>query len=116
MLKKAKKIKASSKYDLQTLKGDIKKIKTDSRDLKRDAETLKNDVKDLKSDNALTRLEMKFMEQRIDEKNKRYKDEILDGLDEVMGELQTMREENAAGAKILGDHEGRITKLESSLV
>ena len=111
-MKKPQKHKLS-KYNLQALKTDIKKLKTDSRDLKRDAQTLKSDMRDLKSDNALTRLEMKFMEQRIDEKNKRYKDEVLDGLDEVIGELQTMREENAGGSLRLQDHEERITKLES---
>lgn len=61
----------------------------------------------------MIRLEMKFIEQRIDEKSKRYKDEVLDGLDEVMGELQAMREDNAAGELRLQDHEERITKPES---
>ena len=74
-----------------------------------------------KSDIALVRLDMKDMEQRIDDKNRGYKDEILTGLDEVMGELQTRREEDSAGTKLIreldvkaDDHEKRIASLETA--
>lgn len=69
--------------------------------------------KELKSEIALVRLDIKSAFERHEEKHKEYRDEILTKMDEVIGELQVMREEEAAGAKILGDHEERITKLES---
>lgn len=57
----------------------------------------------------------------FDQKSKKYRDEILTGLDEVMGELQTMREENTIGVhqtrelrEDVDGHEKRITKLEST--
>ncbi|OGH17486.1 MAG: hypothetical protein A3C97_00425 [Candidatus Levybacteria bacterium RIFCSPHIGHO2_02_FULL_37_11] len=56
----------------------------------------------------------------VDEKNREYRDQVLTGLDGVMKELETMREENAAGTSLIrrltdrvDDHEIRITKLES---
>ncbi len=56
----------------------------------------------------------------LDEKSKKYRDEILNGLDGVMKELETMREENTIGAhqtreirEEVDNHEKRITKLES---
>ena len=58
--------------------------------------------------------------EKVDDKNKKYKDEILTGLDKVMNELQTMREEDAAGTLQLlrlredvDGHEKRLSKLES---
>lgn len=60
------------------------------------------------------------LETAIDEKNKKYRDEVLTGIDGVMNELQSMREENAAGVihservdERLGNREERISKLES---
>jgi len=58
---------------------------------------------------------------KLDSKLTKYKDEILNGLDEVMGELQAMREDNTIGihqTRVLREdvdnHEKRITKLEST--
>ena len=45
----------------------------------------KGDVKELKSEIALVRLDMKDMEQVLDDKNRKYKDEILTKIDGVMG-------------------------------
>lgn len=85
-----------------------------------------------KSDDIVTKqfLEEKFLGLRedlreeisingdsLDEKNRGYRDQILTGLDRVMKELETMREENTVGGHQVGekldDHERRITKLET---
>ncbi|OGH23138.1 MAG: hypothetical protein A3F31_04060 [Candidatus Levybacteria bacterium RIFCSPHIGHO2_12_FULL_38_12] len=69
------------------------------------------------------RVELLRLEERIensDENAIEYRDQILTKLDKVMGELQTMREENTVGAyqirelreKVDG-HELRITRLEN---
>ena len=57
---------------------------------------------------------------QLDNQNREYRDEILTKLDGIMGELQTMREENTIGMyqmrevkEELDDHEKRISKLES---
>ena len=54
---------------------------------------------------------------RLDEKNRGYRDQILTGLDKVVKELETTREENTIGGhhvnEKLDDHERRITKLET---
>lgn len=51
---------------------------------------------------------------------KKYRDEILTKIDGVMGELQSMREENSIGAyqirevrEQVDNHEKRITRLET---
>lgn len=56
-----------------------------------------------------------------DEKNRKYRDEILTGLDHIMKELETIREDNTIGTHQIrnleektDNHEKRITKLESS--
>ncbi len=54
----------------------------------------------------------------VDTKNRQYKNEIMTGLDKVMKELETMREENTVRdyqfSEKFNNHEQRITKLESS--
>ncbi len=66
-------------------------------------------------------LEIKLDEVKrdIDDKAKGYRDEILTKLDGVMGELQTIREENTVGAyqtrelrEEVDSHEKRIRRLE----
>lgn len=59
--------------------------------------------------------------EKSDENAKRYRDQILTRLDGVMGELQTMREENTIGAyqtselqKQVDSHEKRIARLENT--
>ena len=80
-------------------RGDIKKLATKA---------------ELKSEIALVRLDMKDMEERLDEKNKGYRDEILTKMDGIAADLQAKREDDAAGAKILEDHEKRISALEAA--
>lgn len=68
-----------------------------------------------------TDIKMEDMERRIDDNAQKYRDTILTRLDGVMGELETMREENTIGAyqtreiqvKVDG-HEKRIAKLEKT--
>jgi len=64
-------------------------------------------------------LEKRFEE--TNENNRKYKDQILTGLDGVMKELESMREENTIGThqtkelrEEVDEHEKRITTLESS--
>ena len=66
-------------------------------------------------------LEIKLDEVKrdIDDKAKGYRDEILTKLDGVMGELQTIREENTVGAyqtrelrEEVDSHKKRIRRLE----
>jgi len=67
------------------------------------------------------RKELSQLEGRVEQHAKEYRDEILTRLDEVMGELKTIREETTIGAhqvfelqEQVDDHEGRITNLEES--
>ncbi|MEK7186142.1 MAG: hypothetical protein AAB675_02155 [Patescibacteria group bacterium] len=69
---------------------------------------------------AILKVELDIVMQEIDEKSKGYRDQVLTGLDGVMKELETIREENAAGTLLierisgrLDDHEERISNLES---
>lgn len=80
----------------------------------------KSDVQELKkyikTEIALVKLDMKDVEQSLDDKNRQYKDEILTGLDEIMKELETMRQENTVGSYQLEELRERVTKLESPSV
>lgn len=58
--------------------------------------------------------EMKKMEERIDEKSKKYRDDVLTAIDGVMGELSAIREDDIVSSHQLRDHEKRITALESA--
>lgn len=55
---------------------------------------------------------------QVDTKNRQYRDDIMTGLDRVMKELETMREENTVGdyqvTEKFDNHEQRIAKLEST--
>lgn len=68
---------------------------------------------------ALLRYELDKQKQELDDNAKKYRDQILTKLDEVMGELGTMREKNTIGAyqtaelrKQVDNHEKRIIHLE----
>jgi len=70
--------------------------------------------------NALFEQEKSLLK-KINEKSKKYRDEILTKMDAVMKELEAMREENALGthhtSELWGkvdNHEKRITKLETT--
>ena len=65
--------------------------------------------------------EMRGLKKEIDEKAQSYRDQILSKLDETMGELGTMREENIIGSgqtsqlrDNVEDHEKRIKHLEKA--
>lgn len=68
---------------------------------------------ELKSEIALLRLDMKDAFDRHEEKHREYRDEILTKMDGIAADLQAKREDDAAGAKILEDHDKRIRALES---
>lgn len=58
---------------------------------------------------------------KMDEKSKKYRDDILKGLDKVMKELEEMREDSSLGAyqtrnlrEDVDSHKKRITKLETA--
>lgn len=72
--------------------------------------TLDND--DLKAMKDLIEV---AVDEKLDE-NLKYlptKDEFYGKMDEVMGELQAIREEQAVQSQHLSDHEDRIQKIES---
>ncbi len=70
--------------------------------------------KELKAEIAFVRLDMKDMEERLDDKNRKYKDEILTKIDSFAGKTAKLEEENIAGAGRLRNHEKRITALEAA--
>lgn len=81
----------------------------------------KNDLKKVEKSlrTELLRLEEKM--ENTDENAKQYRDQILTKLDGVMGELQTMREESAAGGfqiyelgEQVDNHEKRLARLEKT--
>ena len=91
----------------------------------------KSDFKNLETSFRLeiTSLEIKVdiklekMEGRIDDNAQRYRDQVLASNDELMKQLETMREENIVGAgqtRRINDklerHEKRIGKLERSQI
>lgn len=59
--------------------------------------------------------EMNKMEERIDEKSKKYRDDVLTKIDGVIGELSAIREEDIVGSHQLRDHEKRIIALEEAV-
>jgi hypothetical protein len=74
--------------------GDLKKIKTLFKQTLDDDETLvrKDDIKHLPS-----------------------KNDFCEKMDEVVGELKTVREEQPSQSKRLSDHEDRIVNIEEKL-
>lgn len=66
----------------------------------------------------VTRIDLDEAFEAYDEKNRGYRDQILTGLDRVMKELETIREETTVGVnqvtEKVDEHEQRITKLEIS--
>ncbi|MCL4418726.1 hypothetical protein M1146_01335 [Patescibacteria group bacterium] len=76
----------------------------------------------LKEELGITNRELRGIIEKMDEKNRKYRDQILTGLDGVMKELETMREENTVGTHQIREldvkvdnHETRIAKLEASM-
>lgn len=82
----------------------------------------KDDLRDdLKVLEVRMDIKMDHLANRVDDNAKQYRDQILTRLDGVMGELQTMREENTLGAyqagklqKKVDNHEKRIVHLEKT--
>lgn len=104
--------------DLAT-KNDLKKVEKSLRaELHSTEKSLRAELhsteKSLRAE--LLRLEGKMgsMEERIDENARGYRDEVLTKLDGVMGELATMREENAVGAYQTRELKERVEQLEKS--
>lgn len=82
---------------------------------------LKKAEKSLRAELLRLEVKMEGMEERIDENAKKYRDQVLGKLDGVMGELETMRQENTIGAyqtselrKQIDDHEKRLVQLEKT--
>lgn len=66
-------------------------------------------------------IKMDRLRTEIDDKAKGYRDEVLTKIDGVMGELQTMKEENIIGSHQItrlndqvDNHEKRISKIEQA--
>lgn len=74
---------------------------------------------DLRTEISFLSIEVDEKLDRLDEKNRGYRDQILTGIDKVVKELQDMREENAASTlhfertdEKLKEHDIRIKTLE----
>ena len=63
---------------------------------------------------ALFRFEMNDRFAQQDEKAREYRDQILNGLDKLMGELGQIREDQLFTHRDLKDYERRITRLEQA--
>ncbi|HSD98077.1 MAG TPA: hypothetical protein VLB73_00085 [Patescibacteria group bacterium] len=61
---------------------------------------------------ARTDIKLVKMEQRIDDNAKKYRDDVLTRMDETMGELETIRQEQLLTGNQVTAHEERIAKLE----
>lgn len=64
--------------------------------------------------NELWEVEQKF-EEKVESSFRRYRDDVLRGLDQVMGELQTTREEQTILNGQYADLRGRVEKLEEQV-
>lgn len=72
-----------------------------------------------KTSNISTKQDLRILKEELKEELTSFRDEVMTGLDGVMKELETMREESTLGAfqtrslkEEVDDHEKRITKLE----
>lgn len=63
-------------------------------------------------DQVTTKRDLLSLEEKFDGKARGYRDDLLNKLDEVMGELETIREEQTLSTGQYRDHEKRITDLE----
>jgi hypothetical protein len=81
--------------------------------------TLDNDdlktLKDLMQVTIEEAIETKGLVTREDVSHLPTKDEFYAKMDEVMGELKTIREEQTLQSQQLSDHDDRIEKIESNL-
>lgn len=110
--------KQDLKFELTIVKDEMGLMQKGLRD---EMGVMKQDLEEkLSGLGGSLREEMSVMEESLDGKNRKYRDEILTGLDKVMKELETMREENTVGSyqtrelrEEVDNHEKRITKLES---
>jgi len=91
-----------------------RKNKSEKSAIKKDLKLLEKSLR-----GELLRLEGKI--ERSDENAEKYKDEILAKMDEVMGELGVMREDNTIGSgqtsqlrEQVEDHDKRIKNLEKA--
>lgn len=93
----------------------VEEATVDIHSIKFDVKTMKLDMKSIKSDSAIMKVDIEKMRGE----SKIYKDEILEKLDEVIGELGVIRDENIIGAgqtsqlrEEVDNHEKRLKDLE----
>jgi len=86
------------KKDINVLKEDVGGLKKGVNILKEDIGGLKKDVGAVRSDVQKVEFQLKLTEQRFEQKLEdtfsKYTKEMLDKFDQVIGELQMIREEN----------------------
>ncbi len=110
--------KTSDKHNQPATKTDIEGLET-RFDIKFKGLETRFDIK-LKGLETRFDIKLDRLKEGIDDNAKKYRDDVLTKLDGVMGELQTMREENTIGTYQIGelkervdDHEKRVTRLET---
>lgn len=62
-----------------------------------------------------TKIDLDRLRDEIDDNAKKYRDDVLTKLDGVMGELQTMREENTIGTIRQENSKSRLTATKNGL-
>ena len=119
MIKKSVNGQIVTQKDFQSLKSEFGGLRTEFGGLKTGFKGLKSEFKATRKSLFSQILTLEEKLEQLDETNKGYKDEIMTGLDKIMGELQTIREESAAGTlqlqrlrKDVDNHEERISSLE----
>ncbi len=95
--------------------------KEDLKDALQDYPTKDNLKREISALETRTDIKMETMEIRIDEKAKKYRDQVLTVMDKIVNELKTIRQEqvmvNEHAERMLTrieNHETRITKLETT--
>ncbi len=80
----------------------------------------KEELSLLRSDLQIFKIDVDDKFVQMDEKNRGYRDDVLNGLDKVMKELENIREDNEVGTHQIRElrvevdnHEKRISKLET---
>ena len=90
-------------------------------DLKRESKILRAELLKIEEQGEILQDKFQELKNNVDENARKYRDQILTRLDEVMGELQTMRDEDTIGThqirelrKDVDAHEKKIKALQQT--
>lgn len=101
------------KDDIQLVKKDIKSVEKSLRtDITRLDKKIDGVEKSLRSE---IRINSKELEEKLDEKAQKYRDQILTKMDNILDEITDSREERAVVSHQIADHSDRIEILEKDV-